>query len=282
VCARIDELALMLERQVLIVGRKVSFGTLAAKGKLANTREMFLAGIGQRNGAGMAWRLDALLCAKTGKIAQKQTGRRQGGQRGGGRERAVSANDHGSDSFPIFCYRLRCFSCARVNSACFVCACFMAPQHPIANFLCAAKLYSAAKKVRGCSAPLFESYRRFQRLAVPLHSHFHYLADLTLTQRIGEIIQVHDRLAAKLHQNITGLESGLGSGRASLHIAKAYAIFRLTEIRDRAEVRSVPTAPTTRGKTAEEKMVVAVRPKQDSARHEFQRKFCDDDKPLYG
>ena len=134
------ELALMLERQILIVGREVSFGTLAAEGKLANMREMFLAGIGQRNGAGMAWRFGTLLCAKTDKTAQKQTGRRKSGQRDGGRSRRCLRAIMGVVPSEL---------CLRVLSG-------HSPswpvlrRHPIANLRCAAR--KSADVQRRCSS----------------------------------------------------------------------------------------------------------------------------------
>jgi hypothetical protein len=81
--ARIEELALMLERQILIIGREVGLGTLAAEGELPDVREMLFAGVGKRNGGRMAWRFGALLCVKTHKMAQRQPSRRKSNQREG-------------------------------------------------------------------------------------------------------------------------------------------------------------------------------------------------------
>jgi hypothetical protein len=52
---------------------------------------MLFAGVGKRNGGGMAWRFGALLCVKTSKIAQKQPSWRKGKLWDGWSQQAVVA-----------------------------------------------------------------------------------------------------------------------------------------------------------------------------------------------
>src|SRR5664280_3556951 len=79
-------------------------------------------------------------------------------------------------------------------------------------------------------------------LAVAQDFHLHHFAHLTAAQRVGEIVEVVNRLAAELHQDVARFESCLRRWRSRPYVGKAHAVFNLAEVRNGAEIRPVASA----------------------------------------
>src|SRR5580704_27498 len=93
--------------------------------------------------------------------------------------------------------------------------------------------------------PLFELHGCANGLAVAQHFHIHGVAYFAAAQRVGEIVQIVDRLIAKLYKDVAGLEPSLRRGRPRANVGKFDAVFLLPEIRDRAEIGAVSAATST-------------------------------------
>src|SRR5262249_27336235 len=66
--------------------------------------------------------------------------------------------------------------------------------------------------------PLLQLHARADRLPIAHHLHVHYISDLAPPQRIGEIVEIIDRLIPKLDEHITGLEASLCCRRSRLNV----------------------------------------------------------------
>ena len=69
---------------------------------------------------------------------------------------------------------------------------------------------------------------------------------LLAAQRVGEIVQIVNRLIAKLHEYVAGLESCLRRGRIRLHVAETHAVLDRRKIGNRAEIRPVTASAAVR------------------------------------
>ena len=90
--------------------------------------------------------------------------------------------------------------------------------------------------------PLFafgEQHLSLDRRAAAEDLHFHRVPGLLAAEGVGEVVQVLNGLAVEFHQDVAGLETGLGGGRAFADIGELYTVDALGEIGDGAEVRAV-------------------------------------------
>src|SRR5271169_2635673 len=86
---------------------------------------------------------------------------------------------------------------------------------------------------------LFQLDVELHLFSISLYGNRHDVANFAAAKGIGEIVKILDGLVTKSNQNVSGLQPGFCRWRPGLHIRKFYAIFGLTKIGDRAEIRPV-------------------------------------------
>src|ERR1039458_2924324 len=79
-------------------------------------------------------------------------------------------------------------------------------------------------------------------LAVAQYFHLHHFAHLTAAQRVGEIVQIVNRLAAELHQDVARFEACLCRRRSRPYFGEAHAVLHLAEVGNGTEVRPITSA----------------------------------------
>src|SRR5579872_4809752 len=88
-------------------------------------------------------------------------------------------------------------------------------------------------------AALGQGHGDLHGLAGTHNLHANYVSGGLGAQSVGEVVQVLDGLAVKLHHHVVGFEAGLGGGGAGGDIGELDAVDAFAEVRDGAEIRAI-------------------------------------------
>src|ERR1700680_3654234 len=91
---------------------------------------------------------------------------------------------------------------------------------------------------------LFELHAGADRLAVAQDLHVDNISHFAAAERVGEVVQILDRLVAELDQNVSRFQSGLRRRRVWLHVGKFDAVFGLAKVGNGTEIWTVAASAT--------------------------------------
>src|SRR5581483_12092170 len=85
-------------------------------------------------------------------------------------------------------------------------------------------------------------YLGFNCLGTPQHLHKYFLARMTGPQCVREIVQILNGFTVEFRQNIAGLQPRFRRRRSGPYIRELYSIRQFGEVRNAAEIRTIPAA----------------------------------------